>query len=288
MANAHLWGGWIPLKKYLSPSSSKLFNKKPILALAATEPKTGSDFFGMNTLAKKSRNGWILNGEKTLVTNGTICDHFLVFAKTKHSRDPRELSCFLLDANVSGIKKAEVKKRIGLERTSLANIQFKNVFVPNANIIGDYSLGGEIFQYAMTWERSLIFSYVPSLLEKLSNQILKLAKKRKRTNKAISEHPLFIKKRERIHTIAEDIRELISISATKLDNKENAFFSAIKTKVQVSQKYEEASRLLLQLDGKNSFLHESPFEENFYNSIASSLYSGPNDLLQMVLDEISI
>lgn len=76
---------------------------KTIAAFALTEPVAGSDVANITTSAAKYRDGWMLNGEKTYITNAGIADHYVIVARTGEAPGSRGLSAFLVDADAPGL-----------------------------------------------------------------------------------------------------------------------------------------------------------------------------------------
>ena len=101
------------------------------------------------------------------------------------------------------------------------------------------------------------------------------------------EQPSFRAQADSVRQCAVAIREQIRATALLIDAGKNTFTASLETKIRASKLYEEASRTLMNLGGKEAFYCGSPIETNFRDSIASTLYSGPNDVLQGLLDQLS-
>jgi len=115
-----------------------------IAAFALTEPRAGSDVAAIESTLKTTPNGFILNGEKTFISNGGIADFYCVFARSGEAPGARGLSAVVLDAFTPGFG---VKERIDVMAPHpLAHITFENCAVPAANHLG---AGGSGFKTAM-------------------------------------------------------------------------------------------------------------------------------------------
>lgn len=75
-----------------------------IAAFALTEPDAGSDAVALTTTAKIEDNRYVLNGEKTIISNGGIADYYTVFAKTGEAPGTRGISAFVVDADTPGVE----------------------------------------------------------------------------------------------------------------------------------------------------------------------------------------
>lgn len=115
-----------------------------IAAFALTEPDAGSDAAALTTTAEQVDTSFVLNGEKTLISNGGIADYYTVFAKTGEAPGTRGISAFVVDADTAGL---EISERIEvIAPHPLARIRFNQCRIPITQQIGS---GGEGFKMAM-------------------------------------------------------------------------------------------------------------------------------------------
>jgi acyl-CoA dehydrogenase len=115
-----------------------------IAAFALTEPQSGSDVANIATTAGRTNDGYVLDGEKTWISNGGIADFYVVFARTEEGAGAKGLSAFLVPADVIGLSIAE---RIDvIAPHPLARVRFEQVRVPRSALIG---APGEGFKIAM-------------------------------------------------------------------------------------------------------------------------------------------
>jgi acyl-CoA dehydrogenase len=115
-----------------------------IAAFALTEPASGSDVAAIGTTARRVPGGFVLDGEKTWISNGGIADFYVVFARTGEAPGARGLSAFLVPAGTAGL---EVVERLEvLAPHPLARLRLAGVALPDAALVGE---GGRGFQVAM-------------------------------------------------------------------------------------------------------------------------------------------
>jgi alkylation response protein AidB-like acyl-CoA dehydrogenase len=118
-----------------------------LMCLGNTELTAGSDVANVACQARKVDGGWLLNGSKAYVTNGAISDLALITAVS----DPEEkrnkrLSMFLVDLSAEGVSRRKLHKQVWIP-SDLTRLQFKDVFVPDENILGE---GGRGLQQVLT------------------------------------------------------------------------------------------------------------------------------------------
>jgi len=117
---------------------------KAIAAFALSEAEAGSDVAAMATSAQREGNEFVLNGEKTWISNGGIADFYCVFARTGEAAGARGLSCFIVDGETPGLS---IRNRIDtIAPHPLATLRFEDCRVPASQQIGT---GGEGFAIAM-------------------------------------------------------------------------------------------------------------------------------------------
>jgi len=128
-------GEWLP----------KVRTGKGIAAFALTEPQSGSDVANIALDAKRDGDAFVLNGEKTWISNGGIADFYCVFARTGEAPGAKGLSAFVIPANVPGFEIAERLHTIAPH--PLARLKFTDCRIPASSLIGK---GGDGFKIAMS------------------------------------------------------------------------------------------------------------------------------------------
>jgi acyl-CoA dehydrogenase len=126
------------IERWLKPA----VEGKRTCAIAITEPSAGSDAAGIKTHAKKTDNGWVLNGSKHFISDGEWSDFFLVSAKTGE----KEISMFMVDKGLAGFAVGKDQKMMGLRGTPHVELFFDNVALEDAALLGTEGQG---FKLAM-------------------------------------------------------------------------------------------------------------------------------------------
>jgi acyl-CoA dehydrogenase len=116
-----------------------------VAAFALTEPRSGSDVAAMETSAVRDGDGWVLNGEKTWISNGGIADLYCVFARTGEAPGARGLSAFIVPGDAPGLRVVERLETIAPH--PLARLAFEDLRLPGSALIGR---SGEGFKIAMS------------------------------------------------------------------------------------------------------------------------------------------
>lgn len=114
-----------------------------ILAIAMTEPSTGSDLAGMKTRAVREGDHWVLNGSKTYISNGILSDLVVVAARTDPSKS-HAMTLFVVERGMDGFERGRKLEKMGLKSQDTAELFFTDVRVPRENVLGE---AGEGFRY---------------------------------------------------------------------------------------------------------------------------------------------
>jgi alkylation response protein AidB-like acyl-CoA dehydrogenase len=125
-------------RKYLSPA----VRGEKIGAFALTEPDAGSDASGIRTTAVKHRDGYLLNGPKTFITNGTICDFVTVAAYTDPAKRGIGINLFVVERDDPGFSVTKKLKKLGNHSSDTAELAFDDCYVPRERMLGEQQGGG--------------------------------------------------------------------------------------------------------------------------------------------------
>ena len=132
----------------------KIQSGHAISAFALSEPRSGSDVANLELMAKRERNGYVLNGEKTWISNGGIADVYTVFARTGEGPGAKGLSAFIVPANTPGLL---IKERIeAVSPHPLATLSFENLFLDADAMIGQPGDGFKIAMASLDNMRSTV------------------------------------------------------------------------------------------------------------------------------------
>lgn len=124
-----------------------------VVAIAMTEPGAGSDLAGMSTTARRDGDDYVLNGQKTFISNGIVADLIIVAAKTDPSERHRGISLFVVEADTAGFRRGRNLDKLGLKAQDTAELFFTDLSVPAANRLGEEGRGFEYLTANLAQER---------------------------------------------------------------------------------------------------------------------------------------
>ncbi len=184
-------------------------------AWAITEPNAGSDAFGgMRTTARKEGDGYVLNGQKTFISNAPFADTLLVYAKMEHGEVPmrqRPIHAFILERGMKGLTLSKPMKKMGMWSSPTGEIFLDNVLVPRAQLLGEREKepSREGAREVFHGERTSIVPMCLGIIERCLEESIKYAKERKTWDKTIGEYQLVQAKLARMYVHHQNVRSLL-------------------------------------------------------------------------------
>lgn len=286
--NSQMWSCEIPILEFGTEAQKqkylpKLCNGELVGGHAMTEPEAGSDAFSIRTTAVKRNGKYILNGEKTFITNAPIADLLIVFALTDKNRGFAGISAFIVEKGTPGFSVSKDMNKMGLRTCPLGYLVFEDCEVPEENLLGREGAGAAIFNSEMEWERSCLFACHVGVMERLMEKSIDYAKQRRQFGKPIG------KFQSVSHKIA-DMKVKIELSKLmlykigwlKMKGKKGTMEAAI-AKLFISEAFVKTAMDSLQIYGANGYMAEYHFERMMRDSIASTIYSGSSEIQKNII-----
>lgn len=125
-------------------------------AIAMTEPGTGSDLKAVRTSARRDGDHWVINGQKTFITNGRNAGLVIVVAKTDPAAGRKGISLFLVEEGASGFSKGRAIEKIGQHGQDTAELFFEDVRLPADRLLGEENQGFSYLMHELAQERLII------------------------------------------------------------------------------------------------------------------------------------
>jgi len=276
------WGSDAQREQYLK----KMGTGDYIFAFALTEPEAGSDPNSMSTTYKKEDNRYLINGTKYLITNGSICDHVILFAKSESSG---KITAFIIDAKAQGFSiEAQLKEKIGLYTSDTAMLGFENVEVDKDSVLGVEEHGLQVAYSALVNGRIGIGSACVGVIEASLKASLSRAKERIQHGKQIGKHQLIQQHISIIRQNLEASRWPIFHAAMLNDdyiksNNDKALLekldlhSSLAKRIASRLAFDSADRAV-QIHGGFGYSLMSPVGQLFGDSRVARIYEGTDEI----------
>lgn len=253
-----------------------------IAAFAITEPEAGSDVAASKTSAARVQGGYILNGEKTYISNGGIADVYVVFARTGEAPGAKGLSAFLVPANSRGF---DIVERIDVMAPHpLALIRFTNLEVPEAALIGKPGDGFKIAMSVLDVFRSTVGAAALGMARRALDEALARVKARKIAGAPLAELQLV---QGHLADMALDIdaAALLVYRAAWTKDKGAARISreAAMAKLYATEAAQRVIDMAVQLHGGDGVKVGSVVESLYREIRALRIYEGASDVQRVII-----
>jgi alkylation response protein AidB-like acyl-CoA dehydrogenase len=281
--NAHLWTVVIPLvtagtleqKRRFLP---RLSNGTLIGANAMSEPNAGSDAFSLSTTARRVGDTYVLNGNKTWVTNGDVADVFAVYATVDRSKGVQGITAFLVEKSAPGLVVGRRIEKMGLRTSPMAEVFFDDCEVPATNRLGVEGGGSVLFSRSMTWERGCILASAVGSMQRILEQCIDYARTRKQSGQPIGKFQHVAGKIVDIKLRLETARHLLYHSAWLRARGKSGFLEAAMVKLHVSDSWVKTCEDAIQIHGAYGYTVECGLERELRDAMGSRIYSGTSEI----------
>ena len=289
--SAQMWTVQLPILQFGNEEQKhkflpKLVSGKIIGCHALTEATAGSDVFNMQTTAKKVDGGYILSGEKRLITLAPIADISLVFAKTNPKLGKWGISCFILEKGMSGFSAGPMQEKMGMRTVPLGTLEFSDCFVPESNLLGSEGAGWTIAVHSLEYDRCGILAGQLGAMERQLEETLDYVKSREQFGQPIGKFQSVANRVADMKLRLETSRLLLYKVAWLKNNDKSAIMESALLKLHLSENFLISSLDSLRNHGGIGYLSENDVERNLRDSLGGIIYAGTSDIQRNIIAEL--
>jgi alkylation response protein AidB-like acyl-CoA dehydrogenase len=255
-----------------------------ITAIAMTEPAAGSDLQGIKTTAVRDGDDWILNGQKTFITNGINSDLVIVVVRTDTDVKPaRGTSLMVVERGMPGFERGRNLNKIGMKAQDTAELFFTNVRVPGNNLLGELNGGFIHLMENLPQERLSIAVGAVASAETVLASTLEYCKTRTAFGKPIGS---FQNSRFVLAELATEV-EIARVYLDKAISEHNeGRFSAVDAAMAKWWTTELQKRVIdscLQLHGGYGYMLEYPVAKAYIDTRVQTIYGGTTEIMKEIV-----
>ena len=254
-----------------------------ITAIAMSEPGAGSDLQGIRTTAVRDGDDWILNGQKTFISNGQLCDLVIVFARTDPDAGHLGYSLLMVERGMAGFERGRNLEKVGMHAQDTSELFFSDVRVPAANMLGDPGTGFVALMQNLPRERIAIGATALAGAEHVFATTLDYCRQRQAFGRPIGS---FQHSRFQLAEMATELavaraftdRSIAELVAGRLSTEDAAMVKWWNTEL--------CNRVVdrcVQLFGGYGYMREYPVARAFADGRVQSIFGGTTEIMKEII-----
>ncbi len=273
------WGTEEQKQHYLP----KLCSGEWLGCFGLTEPDTGSDAANQKTRAKKTDDGWVINGAKMWISMGNYAKVALIFAQTDPELGYKGLACFLVDTEQDGYKPSTIEHKMGLHASDTASIALEDVHVSDEQILGGIGDGFKVAMSALDSGRYSVAAGCVGICQGCVEESVNYAKEREQFGRPIASFQLVQAMIADMVLKTEASRMLVWRAGWLKDlGRPNTLETSV-AKLHATEASLECANLAIQVHGGAGYVDDHPVERYFRDARVTTLYEGTSQIQKLII-----
>jgi acyl-CoA dehydrogenase len=251
-----------------------------ILAIAMTEPGTGSDLKSVRTTAVRDGDEYVINGSKTFISNGLNADLIIVICKTDPGAGSKGVSLIVVEATREGFRRGRKLDKVGMHGQDTAELFFDNVRVPVENRLGEEGKGFAYLMSELPQERLSIAIGAAAKLEACLEHTLNYVKDRRAFNQTVWDFQNTKFKLADIKAQATAVRLMVDHYLAEHVRRRLTLEEAAIAKLFATESLGKALDDMVQLHGGYGYMLEYPVARAFADARVNRIYGGTSEVMR--------
>lgn len=260
-----------------------LASGRKIGAWALTEPTSGSDAAAMQTNAKRTKEGWILNGTKTFCTNAPVAGTFVIHAVTDPKKGSRGISAFIVERGNPGLSIGKVEDKLGVRGSATSQVILTDCRVPHDALLGRENEGFVNALQILDGGRIGIGSMAVGISQGAFEESVKYAKERVQFSKPIAEHQAIQFMLADMATRIDAARTLVRRAAWRKDQGLPFKKEAAMAKLYASETSSFVTNKAVQIHGGYGYIADYPVERMLRDAKLTEIGEGTSEIQRLVI-----
>ncbi len=254
-----------------------------VTALAMTEPGTGSDLAAIRTTARRDGDDWVINGSKTFISNGQLCDIVIVAANTGGDDPHRALSLFVVEATRHGFIRGKKLKKMGMASQDTSDLAFEDCRVPASNLLGMEGGGFLHLMQQLQQERLVVAVCAQAAAEQVLTDTIAYCKERHAFGKPVSKFQNTAFKLAECATKVEVGRAFIDRLVTEHMKGQHLVKECSMAKYWQTEMLNEVVDECLQFYGGYGYMMDYPVARAYMDARVQKIYAGTNEIMKLII-----
>jgi alkylation response protein AidB-like acyl-CoA dehydrogenase len=275
----YLFGSEAQKHTYLPPLASG----QALGAFGLTEPNAGSDAGATRTTAVHAGDAWVINGQKTFITSGSVAKTLVVSAVTDRSKGTKGISCFIVPTDTPGFRAGRNEDKLGLRGSLTSQLFFDDCRVPAANLLGQEGDGFKQMLITLDGGRISIGAMALGLAQAALDASLKYAKERVQFGQPIAGFQAIQWMLADMATEIDCARLMVYRAAWLKDQGKRFTREAAMAKLFASEAADRACNKAIQIHGGYGYTRDYPVERYWRDARLCEIGEGTSEIQRLVI-----
>ena len=258
-----------------------------VSAGAFTEADAGTDVAGYRTRAIRDGDDYVINGNKMFITNGTVCDFFIVQCLTEpDEKTHKRFSMIIVPSYAKGITRNKIHGKMGIRASDTAEISFEDVRVPRKNLLGEEGRGFYQLMHFFDTTRPMVAAQGLGLSEACLEASVRYAKERSAFGAPLGNYQLTQKKLTEMAIKIEALRGLVYKSAWTIDIGKPDYTLAAMAKYYAGETAVSCANTAVEIHGGYGYIEEYDVQRYYRDAKILEIYEGTKEAEIMTIGRV--
>jgi acyl-CoA dehydrogenase len=254
-----------------------------ISAIALTEPNAGSDLAAIRTTAKKDGDSYVINGQKTFITNGYFADLIVVAVKTDPKAGYKGISLILVEKETPGFSRGRKLEKMGYHMQDTAELFFEDCRVPATNLLGEEGMGFKYMMEKLQQERLEVSTKCQAYAEEAFKEALTYSKEREAFGQPIGHFQNTAFKLAEMATDVQLGRTFLDTLVEKHIKGENIVQEVSMAKYWLGEMVNRVAYQALQIFGGYGYMEEYRICRIYRDVRSLSIFAGTSEIMKLII-----
>ncbi|MBF1803331.1 acyl-CoA dehydrogenase family protein [Alloalcanivorax profundimaris] len=261
----------------------KMVTGEAVGSIGMTEPGAGSDLQGMKTRAEKDGDGYVINGQKTFITNGQHCDVIVLATKTDPNAGAKGVTLFTVDASLPGFSRGRNLEKMGHHAADTSELFFEGVKVGADQILGGEGKGFFNLMNELPRERLILALGAVAACEGMIERTVTYTQERQAFGQPISKFQNTRFVLADLHAQVQVNKAFCAQCTDQYDRGELSTANASIAKLTTTELQGKVADQCLQLFGGYGYMKEYPISRDFVDARIQRIYGGTSEIMKEII-----
>ncbi|MBL7251957.1 acyl-CoA dehydrogenase family protein [Alloalcanivorax sp. C16-2] len=261
----------------------KMVTGEAVGSIGMTEPGAGSDLQGMKTRAEKDGDGYVINGQKTFITNGQHCDVIVLATKTDPNAGAKGVTLFTVDASLPGFSRGRNLEKMGHHAADTSELFFESVKVGADQILGGEGKGFFNLMNELPRERLILALGAVAACEGMIDRTVTYTQERQAFGQSISKFQNTRFVLADLHAQVQVNKAFCAQCTDQYDRGELSTTNASIAKLTTTELQGKVADQCLQLFGGYGYMKEYPISRDFVDARIQRIYGGTSEIMKEII-----